>query len=207
MGRSLRRIFFVGAWLAYVALLSSSAAAAEVESLYKGRFGLRLGADVAVFGSYIDSQANADKPHPQQADPYLNRFGSGWFVPLQLEGTYSITNALEVLLGLRYAFSSPLGGTTDPYVLSSIGVSLGYRYYVNVREPVKFYFSGQLATAFLLPTIDTRMEFGLLWDVHEHVGIFLQSGVGGAAILSTPTGAGLGGQAYGSLGLGAHGRF
>jgi hypothetical protein len=110
------------------------------------------------------------------------------------------------LLGVRYAFSNTLYGT-DPYALSYFGVSLGYRYYINITEPVKAYFSGQVATVFALPTIDARFSFGLQWDINDLVAVFLQPTLGGTALLSRVEAAGLGAQSYVTLGLGVQGRF
>lgn len=171
---------------------------------YEGRWGLRLNIDGGVYGGYVNSPASPKKA--AVVDQLLSRVSAGWMLPLQIEGTYSVTNAFEILLGLRYSFSSALFGN-NPYLLSSIGANLGWRYYVNINEPIKSYWSGQVGAVFVQPAFEAKTAIGLQWDINNSFALFFQQGIGIAGLFSSADALGLGGQLVFNFGTGMHYRF
>jgi hypothetical protein len=136
-------------------LVSTSAAA---QSDYKQRFGVR--------GSLGTSAYTA-----------ISSKSYGLVFPLTLEGTYGVTNALEVFLGLRGICTLPLK-TKMPYPLP-YSVTLGARYYYNVNEPVKAYTSFGISLGLdrfgleLFPS-----SWGLQWDIDDNISLFGDGGIG-----------------------------
>src|SRR5688572_14142584 len=95
--------------IACAIFLASTSIAAPRDD-YDNRWGIRLSVDGGVYGSYIDRGASSSSSGFAVLEQYVNRVGAGWLLPIQLEGTYSVTNAFEILAGLRYSFSSALFG-------------------------------------------------------------------------------------------------
>jgi hypothetical protein len=138
-------------------LFSSTLLAAEGVD-YNQRIGLRLSAGVSGYTA-VGSQSY------------------GYVIPLELEGTYGITRALEVMLGFRGAASIPVQSIASyalPYTVSS-----GLRYYYNVDEPVSAY------TAIAVNVGLDRFGFevspstwGLQWDINDNISVFGDGGLG-----------------------------
>lgn len=181
-----------------------------------GHFGLRLSAGGAVYGSAIDNATNktaADSARTSVKDPvtgedklsvpdYTKYVAAGWTTPFQVEGTYGITDAFELLVGVRYNLSDAFTGS-DKYIMKSVGAALGYRYYFNAKDPIQAYLSGQLAidlTEFVRG--EARLGAGFLFSINSTVGIFLEGNFMVAGIYNSDNAIGKGVQLGAGLGTG-----
>ncbi|MES2503517.1 MAG: hypothetical protein V4534_01435 [Myxococcota bacterium] len=207
--------FFLLATCLLTQLLSMNAHAS-----YAGKVGVRLGSGFGVYASAITNTANRtaadsarreitdkDGNQVQSVADYTRYFSAGWLVPLQLEGTYGLTNSLELLLGLRTDFSGSVTGEDD-YIMKMFGVSLGYRYYFNTTEPIQAYVSGQLGvdlTKFV--RLESKSAFGFLWAITPMVGIFSEGNLMIAGLYNGNSDIGKGLQIGVGTTLGVHLRF
>lgn len=138
---------------------------------------------------------------------YTKYISAGWVVPLQLEGTYSFSNAFEILLGIRYGFSGAILNE-DTYIMKSIGAALGYRYYLNTHDPIQAYMSGQLAmdlTQFV--RLEGKAGIGFLFEITPLIGIFVEGNMMLAGLYNSDDAIGKGGQLGAGLGTGLHLHF
>ncbi|MBL4817739.1 MAG: hypothetical protein JKY15_00725 [Deltaproteobacteria bacterium] len=97
-----------------VASISLATTTSQEDSKYSrsGRFGLRFTSGGSAYGGGIDNKDNQTKADKARVDlnpskndkvgppDYTKYISAGWLVPLQLEMTYGLTNAFELLLGL-----------------------------------------------------------------------------------------------------------
>ena len=190
--------------------LFSAASIAQVQPRgFGGRAGVRLTGEGGVYGGLsIDSLSSASFKFEQ--------LSAGWLAPVQVEITYSVTDAFELLLGYRYGFSAPFAMKgmeqafgTDSYAVSSSGMALGYRYYFNTNDPIKAYLSGQVSAAFAglttAPAVEGRLTPGFQCELTDEVGLFFQTSFGLAA--RAVPGTKLMTQGFAALGLGLHYHF
>ncbi len=153
-------------------------------SLRQGKFGVRLGAGGAGYVGALDNTANrtaADLngagtglPDSRKLPDYTKYVSAGWVVPVQLELTYGVTNAFELLLAANTTFSGALYAD-DKYFMKYFNMGLGYRYYFNSDDPIQAYMSSQLGialTEFL--RLEGKSAFGFLFAINDTVGIFLE---------------------------------
>lgn len=197
--------------------LATSALTTESESYARsGHFGVRLGAGGAAYVGGIDDTANrtaADEngvPIPvtnRKLPDYTQYISAGWLVPLQLEATYGLTNAFEILLGIQSNFS----GTflkDDQYIMRSFGVALGYRYYFDDKDPIQAYLSSQIAldlTAFT--RLESRTAFGFLFNFTPMFGVFIEAHLNAVGVYSSEVVTGKGAQLGLGSALGVHLHF
>lgn len=161
------------------------------------RFGLRLGGGVGAYTGAIDNTANriaasktsivVKNPDTQQdqlsVSDYTKYLSAGWLVPVQLEMSYGLTNAFQLLLGLNYVFSNGVLGSDDKYIFSSVGAALGYRYYFNDRDWIQPYVSSQLSLQLTeYWRLDSKTSFGFLWTITDLVGIFSEASLSVAGL-------------------------
>src|SRR3989338_7892008 len=147
-----------------------------------GTFGVRLTAGGAAYTGFVDNIANRTAADTsvvtvsglRSTSDYTKYIGAGWVVPLQLEGTYKITDAFEVLLGFRYGFTGAVLNGED-YIVNSLGTALGYRYYFNTQDPVQAYLSGQIAIDLTGFThLEGKSGFGFLLGITPLVAVFIE---------------------------------
>ncbi|MEI6805218.1 MAG: hypothetical protein WCK49_01760 [Myxococcaceae bacterium] len=170
---------------------------------YQGQFGVRLTAGGAAYLGGIDNtvnrtaaDANAYKDTTGNSKAslpdYTKYISAGWVVPLQLEATYSFTNAFEILLGGRYGFSKAFSGNDD-YIMQSFGLALGYRYYFNTEDTIKAYMSSQIAIDLVKFTrLESRTAFGFLVEITPMVGVFFESNFALAGLYNSDSATGKG---------------
>lgn len=158
---------------------------------YSNRLGLRARVGAAAYGSVgvnpsgvkvsIDPISREDfASGPVQINPRVDLTNAvlanaGVALPLELSLTYGITNALELALGFAYSPSLVLlTGNQD--FNSKLAVIVGFRYYLNVNEPVKGYFSQSFYLG--IPSISVQPEtaVGLQYDVNDVVALFVDAG-------------------------------
>ena len=186
-----------------------------------GHFGVRVTGGGGAYAGGIKNSANiaaADAnrlgvvtPVPGSSNTsvpdYSKYLSVGWMAPLQLEATYGVTDAFEILLGARYGWSGALAGG-DGYIMKSVGAALGCRYYFNDHDPIQAYMSSQLAidlTQFV--RAEGKAAFGFLFDVSSLVGIFLEGNFALAGIFNNDQSIGQGGQMTAGVGGGLHLHF
>lgn len=179
-------------------------------------FGLRLTATGGAYGGAIWNDANQvekdyeinlpnglGKADVQLPDP-LALISAGWVVPLQLEVTYAPTKVFELLLGVRYGFAGKLYGN-DSYVVNGLGAALGWRYYVNLDDPIAAYVSMQAAADVLqYVRVELKGTAGFLAQLNQNFALFLEGSLAGAALINSNSTIGYGGQVFASLGTGIH---
>lgn len=181
-----------------------------------GTFGVRLTVGGAAYVGGVENTSNrtaADQAvvtidGKRSVSDYTKYIGAGWSVPLQLEGTYRITDAFEVLWGLRYGFTgSVLNG--EDYIMKSLGTALGYRYYFNAQQdPIQAYLSGQLAIDLTQFThLEAKSAFGFLYDITDLVGVFLEGNFAVAALYNSDDNIGKGLHLGGGLATGVQFHF
>lgn len=180
-------------------------------------FGVRLTGTGSVYAGEVNNIANTKAANAsivkipntdtKTLPDYTKYVSAGWWVPLQLEGTYGVTDSFEVLLGVRYGFSDYFTGQ-DAYLMPSVGAALGYRYYFNVSEFIQPYLSSQIAmdlTQFIRG--EASSAFGFLFDINPMIGIFVEGNMALAALYNADGAIGDGVQAAAGLSTGLHLHF
>ncbi len=150
----------------------------------QGRFGVRLGSGAAGYVGALDNTVNrtaADAngagtglPDSRKLPDYTKYVSAGWLVPVQLEFTYGVTNAFELLLAANSSFSGALYAN-DKYFMKYFNMGLGYRYYFNSDDPIQAYMSSQLALALTdFWRLEGKSAFGFLFAINDMVGIYVE---------------------------------
>lgn len=193
-------------------------AAESSEYGHRGQFGVRVTAGGGAYLGGIDNTVNRtaadangykDKTGTTNASlpDYTKYISAGWVVPLQLEGTYSFTNAFEVLLGGRYGFSSAFNGN-DNYIMQSFGAALGYRYYFNTQDMIQAYTSSQIAVDLAKFTrLEGKSAFGFLIEITPMVGVFFEGNLALAGLYNSDSAMGKGAQLGAGAAAGLHLHF
>lgn len=136
----------------FLFLFSTYASATD----YQTRFGLRLATGI---GGYTA----------------VNAKSGGFALPVLLEGSYSVTPALEVLLGARGVWSFA-GDTPNISYALPYAATLGFRYYYNVQEVVKAFNTMQLFIGLDRLGIEVQSHWGIQWDTTPSLALFAQGG-------------------------------
>jgi hypothetical protein len=199
-------------------LFNMTALAAENDSRL-GKWGLRLTGGVGAYAGGIDNSANrlaADAARVEIAvrdsvkksiSDYTKYFSAGWLSPIQLEGTYGLTNKFEILLGIRYGFSGSLQGD-DKYIIDSFGTALGYRCYFSTQSLIQAYISGQVAIDLTKFThLEGKSALGFLFAIDDRVGVFVEGSSMIAGLYNSDNAIGKGLQFGAGLGAGVNVRF
>ena len=181
---------------------------------FAGNFGVRLTGGAGAYIGGINNNKNrdaADKARigdgQKSVSDYTKYVSAGWLAPIQLEGTYGLTDKFEVLLGVRYGFSGSLQGD-DKYIIDSFGAALGYRYYFNVSDFIQPYMSGQLAIDLTKFThLEGRSAIGFLFEINKMFGVFVEGTAMVAGLYNSDDTTGKGLQIGAGLGAGLNLRF
>lgn len=196
----------------------SSLATESSEYGHRGQFGVRLSAGGGAYVGGIDDTTNrtsADQSGYKDTTgltktslpDYTKYISAGWVVPLQLEGTYSFTNAFEILLGGRYGFSKAFNGNDD-YIMQSFGIALGYRYYFNTQDRVQAYVSSQAAIDLAKFTrVEGKSAFGFLFEITPMIGVFTEGNLMLAGLYNSDVAIGKGAQLGAGASVGLHLHF
>lgn len=179
-----------------------------ISSLAADSFGVRLSVGGGAYVGGIDNTVNRTAADQKAFFPdYTKYVSAGWVVPLQLEGTYRLTHAFEVLLGGRYGFSNALNGN-DNYIMQSFGIALGYRYYFNTQDMIQPYTSGQIAIDLAKFTrLEGKSAFGFLFEITPMIGICAEGNLMLAGVYNSDVATGKGLQLGAGLATGVHLHF
>lgn len=183
-------------------------------SAFSGNFGVRLTGGAGAYIGGIDNNANrnaADSARigtdQKSVSDYTKYVSAGWLAPIQLEGTYGLTEKFEVLLGVRYGFSGAIQ-RDDKYIIDSFGMALGYRYYFNNNEFIQPYMSGQLAIDLTKFTrLEGKSAIGFLFEIDRMFGVFVEGTAMAAGLYNSDDAIGKGCQFGAGLGAGLNVRF
>lgn len=181
------------------------------------KFGIRLTGMGGAYASAVNNTANQTQADLARVEvssagqktipDYTKYVSAGWMVPLQLEMTYSFTDAFELLLGARYGFSGTFVNS-DKYLMNSFGLALGGRYYFNAQDAVQAYMSAQAGidlTQFV--RVEGVSGVGFLFNITPRVGLFLEGNLLVSALYNSDASIGKGLQVGAGLGTGLHVRF